>query len=149
MRERVEAVVKEVARDTVAFRGHPMVRSLHPTTIEVTTEEHLTERGDCIIGVRAEKGCLQLDEAVKSGLRKAGTRVRFRIVVGDESFVVGAWGDPRLQLTHPGEIVIRKSQFVSERTVAVGADAAARDIPRSIVEELSRGVAGALEIEVG
>ncbi|MDA4132959.1 MAG: DUF371 domain-containing protein, partial [Thaumarchaeota archaeon] len=31
--------------DEVEFHGHPMVRSLHRTTIEVTKDPHLTIRG--------------------------------------------------------------------------------------------------------
>ena len=61
-----------VVKEAIGFRGHPMVRSLHPTTIEVTTESHLTEKGDCIIGVGATKGCLQLSEEVKEGAQKEG-----------------------------------------------------------------------------
>ncbi|QQG49545.1 MAG: DUF371 domain-containing protein [archaeon] len=126
-----------------------MVRSLHPTTIEVTADEHLTEKGDCIVGVGATKGCAQLDEAVKSGLRRPGSRVKVTLKVGGASFVVRAGGDPGLELTHPGEIVIRRSGFLSPRTVAVGADAAAADIPREMVRALSRADArGELEIEV-
>ncbi len=46
-------------------------------------------------------------------------------------------------------MVIRRSRFTSDRTLAVGASAAARDIPRSIVSKLKNAeTVGALEIEV-
>ena len=140
---------REAVREVVEFRGHPMVRSLHPTTIEVTTEGHLTEKGDCIIGVGATKGCLQLSEEVKEGLRRKDSHVTIRIVVGEQEFKVAARGDPRLELSHPHDMVIRKSDFVSDRTLAVRADAAARDIPRAIIRLLRDGAtSGRLEIEV-
>ena len=63
---------KALARDVVEFRGHPMVRSSHPTTVEVTTEDYLTENGECIIGVGADKGCAGLSGAVKERLRREG-----------------------------------------------------------------------------
>ncbi len=133
----------------VEFRGHPMVRASHPTTIEVTTEDYLTENGDCIIGVAASKGCAQLDSRVKEGLRREGSKVSIRIVVGDQSFRVSARGDPRLGLSHPHDMVIRKSDFVSDRTLAVRADAASRDMPRQMVRLLKdRATVGRLEIEV-
>jgi len=136
-------------RETVQFRGHPMVRSFHPTTIEVTTEEYLTENGDCIIGVGASKGCAQLDARIKEGLRRKESKVSIRIVVGHLSFEVRASGDPRLGLSDPNEMVIRKSDFVSDRTLAVRADAASRDIPREMVRLLKdRNTVGRLEIEV-
>jgi hypothetical protein len=126
-----------------------MVRSTHPTTIEVTTQAHLTDRGDCIIGVCASKGCAQLDARVKEGLRREESRVTIRILVGGRSFQVTAAGDPRLELSHPHDMVIRKSNFVSNRTLVVRADAAAKDIPREMVRLLRDPASvGRLEIEV-
>lgn len=126
-----------------------MVSGRHPTTIEITTEEHLTERGDCIIGVRAAKGCAQLSEGVKAGIRTGSSLVLLRFVVGPESFLVTAAGDPRLTLSHPHEIVVRKSEFVSDRTIAVRADAAANDFPRRMIAKLrDPDAVGYLEVEV-
>ena len=135
--------------DVVEFRGHRMVRSTHPTTIEVTTEEYLTEDGNCIIGVGASKGCAGLEAAVKEAIRSRGSRVRVRIVVGALSFEGRAFGDPRLSLSDPHELVVRRSDFVSDRTVATGADASSRDIPREMVLLLrDPGTKGRMEIEV-
>jgi hypothetical protein len=136
--------------ESILFRGHPMVRSTHPTTIEITTEEYLTENGDCIIGVGAAKGCAQLDQRLREGLRKMNSPVSIRILVGDQTFQVNARGDPRLALSHPHDMVIRKSDFISERTLAVHADAAARNLPRGMVHLLKDPrTIGRLDIEVG
>ncbi len=138
-----------VARELVEFRGHRLVRATHPTTIEITTEEYLTENGDCIIGVGASKGCAGLGAALKEGLRKRGSRVTVRVVAGSKSFEVRAAGDPKLQLSDPHEMIIRRSDFVSERTLAVRADAASRDLPRDLVRLLRNPDTRArLEIEV-
>jgi hypothetical protein len=140
---------KAAFMEVISFRGHPLVRSAHPTTIEVTTEDHLTEKGDCIIGVAASKGCAQLDPRVKEALRRKETRVAIRIIVGERSFEVAAAGDPGLELSHPHDMVIRKSDFVSDRTLAVHADAASKDIPREMVRLLRNpATTGRLEIEV-
>jgi len=137
------------AKAVVTFHGHPMIRSAHSTTIEVTTEEHLTAKGDCIVGVGASSGCAQLDAQVKEGLRTRGSRVIIRLVVGNHTFEVRAEGDPRLELSHSNDIVIRRSDFASDRTLAVRADAAAKDVPREIVRLLrDPGTIGLLEIEV-
>ncbi|MDG6921647.1 MAG: DUF371 domain-containing protein [Nitrososphaerota archaeon] len=136
-------------RDEVSFRGHPMVRSTHATTMEVTTEGHLTEKGDCIIGVEADKGCSGISEAVREGLQRPGAKVTIKIRVGGRTFQATACGDARLELSHPHDIVIRKSGFVSDRTLAVGASAAAKDIPRYMVRLLRNpATTGTLEIEV-
>ena len=140
---------RTVARDSVEFRGHAMVRSSHPTTIEITTEDYLTENGDCIIGVGATKGCAGLDRGVKEGLREGGSRVSITFTVGGATFNLKAQGDPRLSLTHPHDMVIRTSEFISDRTLAIRASAAARQIPREMVRLLkdSKSV-GRLDIEV-
>ena len=52
--------------DVIEFRGHKSIRATHKTTFEITTDHHLTENGDCIVGVGASKGCSQLDERVRS-----------------------------------------------------------------------------------
>jgi hypothetical protein len=140
---------REVLVESVTFRGHPLVRSLHPTTIEVTTEEFLTERGDCIVGVAAAKGCAGLDKRTKEILRRRESMVTLRLVVGDLSFAVTASGDPRLQLSHEHDMVIRRSGFISDRTLAIRADAAAKDIPRQMVNLLRNPkTVGRLEIKV-
>lgn len=138
----------QLQKETVSFRGHPMVRSLHPTTIEVTTDDHLTARGDCIIGVGAAKGCAQLANSMKVKLRTRGGPVRVRIVVGEIEYVVNAEGDPGLELSNTRDIVIRKSSFLSDRTLAVHADSAAIDLPRPMVRMLTSPLTrGRLEIE--
>ena len=135
--------------ERISFRGHPMVRATHRTTFEVTTDEHLTPDGDCIIGVGADRGCAQLGEAMKEALRSDRGKVRLTLTVGVETFVAEARGDPGLDLSHPHDMVIRKSGFLSDRTLAVGASAAARDIPRSMVAGLrSSGAVGTLLVEV-
>jgi hypothetical protein len=137
------------AKELILFRGHPMIASTHPTTIEVTTENRLTERGDCIIGVGASKGCAQLGPKVKEALRRKDSSVTIRILVGNCSFQVKAAGDPRLDLSHPHDVVVRRSDFVSNRTLAIRADAAAKDVPREIVRLLRDPAAvGSMEIEV-
>ena len=48
------------AQEIIRCRGHPLVLGTHPTTFEVTCGEHLSENGNCIIGVAADKGCAGL-----------------------------------------------------------------------------------------
>ena len=148
-REALKSVHRKVVRETIAFHGHPMVRAEHATTIEITTEEHLTEKGDCIVGIGAEKGCGGLQEQTREALRREGAKVQFRMRVEGKSFELEARGDPRLELAHPRDMVIRKSMFASDRTLAVGASAAAKDLPREMVTMLrDPRVSGFLEIEV-
>ena len=54
------------AQEIIRCRGHPLVLGTHPTTFEVTREDHLTENGNCIIGIAADKGCAGLVTGVQS-----------------------------------------------------------------------------------
>jgi len=140
---------RRVVLERIAFQGHPMVLALHPTTIEITTERHLTRRGDCIIGVAAERGCDGLRAETKRALARPGARISVSVLVADQAFELEARGDPRLTLTHPHDIVIRKSDYVSDRTLVVKASAAAKDIPRKMVGMLrDSSTTGCLEIGV-
>ena len=131
------------------FAGHASVRSNHASTIEVTRDLGLTPGGDCIVGVGASSGCAGLPGALKGALRRPGARVTCTISAGGYEFDVRGRGDPGLALEDPGDIVLRRSGHVCPRTLAVGCDAAARDIPREIVAALRDPAArGSLTVSV-
>ncbi len=135
--------------EEIVFRGHPLVRALHPSTMELTKERELTQRGDCVIGVSADKAACDLSSAVKEALRTAGASVTFTIRVGGgERFVFTARGSRGLLLDDRRDVVIRRSQFISPRTLAIHAEAAARDIPRALVDRLREGERGLLTLQV-
>jgi uncharacterized protein len=123
-------------QDEITFRGHPNVQSLHAKTVEITRDEHLTLRGDCIIGVRASKGCADLDEPLKRRLRANVSLVKIEIMVGGETFTIAGRGDERLSLLNQRDIVIRKTNFACPRTVSVRCDKASSDVPRKMVKLL-------------
>ena len=125
-----------MVQDEVIFYGHPNVQSLHAKTIEITKEEHMTLRGDCIIGVRADKACAGLDEALKHKLRSNSAIVRIEVIVGTESFLITGVGDERLNLLSSQHIVIRKTNFVCPRTMSVRCDKASLELPRKMVKML-------------
>ncbi len=124
--------------EVVRARGHPNVRAEHPTTLEVTKEEELTPRGDCIIAVGADKGARDLSENFKRLVRTPGAVVLMAIEVPSAGLreVVRGFGHPALTLEHPTDIVVRRSDFVCGRTVAIRADKAARDLSRELVRAL-------------
>jgi hypothetical protein len=135
--------------EEVAFVGHAMVRATHGKTIEITTEEHLTPRGDCIIGVGASKGIAQLSPSMKEALRSDDARVRFTIVAPGGEFSFVARGSNDLSFESPTDMVIRRSGFVCGRTLAIHAESSAIEIPRGLVGTLkSPKAVGLLRIEV-
>jgi uncharacterized protein len=125
-----------MVQDEVIFYGHPNVRSLHAKTIEITKDEHLSPRGDCIIGVKANKACADLDESFKHRLKSNLSVIKIEIMVGDESFIISGRGDERLSMLNSNDIVIRKTNFVCPRTMSVLCDKASSDVPRKLVRIL-------------
>jgi hypothetical protein len=122
-------------REVIRCRGHENVKATHRSTLEITTEDFLTPRGDCIICVSADKALKDLSEEFKEALQR-GAKLLMRIRVGELVDEVVAYGDPRLILDHDYSMVIRKSSYIDGRTLAVRANKAARDIKRELVELL-------------
>jgi hypothetical protein len=125
-----------MVQDQVTFYGHPNIRSLHAKTIEITKDEHLTPRGDCIIGVKADKACADLDESLKHRLKSNSSVIKIEIMVGDKSFLISGSGDKRISMLNAHDIVIRKTNFVCPRTMSVLCDKASSDMPRKLVKVL-------------
>ncbi len=117
----------------IEFFGHENIRSNHQKTIEITKESHLTPHGDCIVGVSATSSCADLPQELKDKLRISDSKVTFSINVGKHEFVLKGKGHPNLVLTHSEDIVIRKSDFICPRTLAVNCDKASDLLPREMV----------------
>jgi len=119
----------------------------HPNTLEITKDPEISLRADCIVGVRANKACVDFHDKIVEHIRSRG-RLRFTITVKHLNFVFYGSGNPKLQLTDPTEMVFRKSNFVSSRTVALLCDAAAIDLPREMIRLLQNpDTIGSLQIE--
>ena len=120
----------------ISFNGHKNIRSLHPKTIEITTEPDLSLNGDCIIGVDASCGCNEIPEQMKNLMRNSKSEILFTISVNEISFKVKGNGHENLILTNPHDIVIRKSSYICPRTLAIHCDMASDSIPRQMIKIL-------------
>jgi hypothetical protein len=123
-------------RFEIQFSGHENIRSNHQKTIEITKESHLTPSGDCIIGVNASASCADLPDSIKKKLQNSNSKVSFLIKVGSHEFIVEGRGHEDLILTHLEDIVIRKSNFVCPRTLAVQCDKSSDLMPREMISLL-------------
>lgn len=132
----LKSVHPQAVEERIQFWGHPAIVATHATTFELTTDNRLTRQGDCIIGVRASKGCRDLNLGLKEHLRRNSSRIRIVLTVEGVVFEAQAFGSENLLLTHARDIVIRKSSFVCPRTLAVRCNRSAADIPRRMVSAL-------------
>ena len=129
--------VEDTLLEELQFYGHQNVLATHYNTLEVTMDEDISKRADCIIGVKANKGCLQLNQKLRSHIHRSEW-LRFNLIVRDFNFEFVGKGESTLDLSDPREIVFRKSNYVSARTAALNCNVAACDIPRHIIKLLQR-----------
>jgi uncharacterized protein len=116
--------------------GHPAILSTHPTTLEITASDSLTRRGDCVVAVRSSSTVRDLPEELKRVLSSSSGRGRIALRVGTFEFTVEGRGNPGLTFSHETDLVVRKSGFISDRTLMIYADKSSIDIPREMVRML-------------
>lgn len=116
--------------------GHRNIQATHKSTMEITKERRLSKKGDCIIAISANKGISDLSPEFKAGLRKENAKLTMLIKAQETVEAINACGSNQLILTHPTNIVVRKSGFICSRTLAIQADKAARDLSRKLVQKL-------------
>jgi hypothetical protein len=125
-----------VTEEVVFGYGHENIRATHRTTLEFTKDKHLSRKGDCIIAVAADKALADLSPRFKANLRKPNAKLTIIIEADGIAEQVQAHGAQQLILSHPTDAVIRKSDYVCARTLAVRADKTANDLSRELVEKL-------------
>ncbi len=116
--------------------GHPNIRAIHPTTLMFTRDRQLSKTGDCITAVKADKAVSDLSSDFKDTLRAPNAKLTILIEVNGLKKQIKAFGSPNLILTHPSDMVIRKSSYICDRTIAIHAEFASKDLPRDLVEKL-------------
>jgi hypothetical protein len=126
-------------QEIIHCRGHPLVIGNHPTTFEVTREDHLTKNGNCIIGISADKGCAGLSAAFKRVLANEDAVLITRLSSVDVTFEVKSHGSSRFTLDHPTDMVWRRSSFVCGRTIGILSDQVAATLPKALITNLVTG----------
>ena len=125
-------------RYSFRISGHENVLSEHGSTMEFTKDPHLTLRGDCIVGVNAGFELARLEEFL--GLEK----VRISISAGGRQDSVVAV--PNGKFCSGREMVVRMGDFDSDRTFAVRASKAAKDLDRGLIGALREGCSGTVTV---
>lgn len=122
--------------ETIQASGHPKMRATHKTTLEITKDSHLTEKGDCIVAVNASKAGKDLSPEFRHLVRNDNAVIRLTMTVAGQSETMTGRGDRRLTLDHLTDLVIRKSKYVCNRTLMVEADKSASNLGRDLVRAL-------------
>lgn len=125
--------------EQIRCRGHKNVRALHKSTFEITKETELSQNGDCIIAVAADKGAADLSPEFQKALSVPGTILVTTLTIQDLSIVIRSEGVDGITLTHPTDLVWRRSAFTCPRTIGIYSDHTAARIPRELIEKLREG----------
>ena len=123
-------------REAIVGYGHENIQATHKTTLEFTKDMHLSKKGDCIVAVAADKALTDLSAEFKENLRRPHAKLTILIEADGIIEQVNAHGSPQLILSHPTDIVIRKSDYICNRTLAIHADKAAQDLSKTLLEKL-------------
>jgi hypothetical protein len=122
--------------EIILAQGHRNIQSTHKSTLEITKDDKLSKRGDCIIAVSANRALADLSPRFKENLRRGSSKVTMFIETEGITEKVNAYGNPRLILSHPTDMVVRRSDHICSRTLAIKADKAACDLSRELINRL-------------
>ncbi len=123
-------------KEVILAYGHRNITATHKTTIEITKESWLSRSGNCVIGVSSNKAVKDLNVELKRNLCKNSAKIRITFEVAKSVENIDAFGSSQLILTHPTDLVIRKSNYSCSRTLAIKADKAACNLSRKLVNKM-------------
>ncbi len=111
--------------------GHPNIKATHFKTLEFTKGSDLTERGDCIVGIKSDFDLNQLKKfSKKARLIISAINADGIEIISEFKFTVNP------NFNSENEFVLRKSLFNSERTYGFNLNRGANRLDRALVELL-------------
>jgi len=112
--------------------GHRNILATHKATLEFTREKELSLKGDCIVGVGSDFDREALKKFIeKNGNKKVLITIKIKKNGDGLSEKFNAILNPSFD--DEKEIVIRKSDFISSRTLAIRSEKAASDFGKELV----------------
>ncbi|MBW2972018.1 HAD-IA family hydrolase [Candidatus Woesearchaeota archaeon] len=110
-------------------KGHRNILANHKNTLEFTKDGEMTPDGDCIVGVGADFSAKDLKKlALNHG------RLRMRIIAGSVTEEIDFTANKAF--SSESELVIRFSEFSSDRTLGFRATKSAKQLDRRLVKLL-------------
>jgi hypothetical protein len=125
-----------IVSENIEARGHQNISATNSATFEITKENWLTRKGDCILAIGATKGAFDLSSAFKMVASQKNVVITFYIEVGGMTASTIGRGDSQLSFTHPMDLVGRKSNYTCNRTLMINSEKSALDFPRELIKKL-------------
>ncbi|TFF86013.1 MAG: DUF371 domain-containing protein [Promethearchaeota archaeon] len=121
--------------DKIYAKGHKNVLCTHNTTIELTKEDSLSLKGNCILGIEATKACRDLNKKLKDYLMK-GKKIEVLIKLQGVSDKFYGFGHKNLILSNQKDLVFRKSNYICDRTVLINCSKSSSELARNLIKKI-------------
>ena len=115
--------------------GHSNIRAKHRTTLEFTKDTEVSVEGDCIVGVRADFELSKIMEFIKTSRNKK-IAIIIQTISKNRRIQDKIIAEINPDFSSDKELVIRKTDFISERTFAIKSNKAAFELNRDLAEFL-------------
>lgn len=112
--------------------GHHNILGTHKTTLEFTKDNEVSLKGDCIVGVKADFELLKLKQFIKDSKNNKIT-ITIESISANKKIQEKIFAELNPDFNSDKELVIRKTDFVSERTFAIKANKAAFELKRDLI----------------
>lgn len=116
--------------------GHPNILATHKTTLEFTKDNELSLKGDCIVGVRADFELKEIKHLIKKSKNRK-ISITIRIFSKNKKIKDMILAELNPNFCDGKELVIRKTDFISERTFAIKSNKAAFELNRDLIRLLN------------
>ena len=123
-------------KEELTAMGHSNIKANHKTTLEITKENELSLRGDCIIAVSASCSLSDLSSQFKELAKSESARIILRITVDEITEEIKGWGSPQLSFESQDSMVCRKSTYIDYRTLMIKADKTAANLSRELIKKI-------------
>lgn len=111
--------------------GHKNILATHKTTLEFTKDKEISRNGDCIVGVNSDfelekiKRIINNSKKIKLTLNAAGIQEELIAEVNN------GFDDCK-------EIVVRKTEFLSKRTLGINSSKSAIELKRELINYMKK-----------
>ena len=122
--------------EKISAFGHENILCTHKTTIELTKDNYVSVKGNCILGIKASKSCNDLNSNLKKIIRSGNVKVKVTISIGKIADSFFGFGNKDLTLLNKNDIVFRLSEYICDRTVLIKCTKSSKDLNRNLVSKL-------------
>lgn len=129
-----------ISSEEFVAHGHINIRATHKSTFEITKENYVTKRGDCIIGINASKSLAEFNENFKNGAKNPQATMIIIFKTKNNADFAICRGNEKLTFNSSTKLIVRKSSYVDGNTLCINSNKSAGELNRNLIEDLKDGL---------